>query len=157
MNRTLVGPQVHVQRRVWPVCLFEPLVITANHCFSRIDPSGFIGSSSPLPTTYQSRDFRNILSVSFRNHLTRRQHTQLLRSIHITMHGRQQKSHCVSPQGHEIHGFVEPLIGFLMLEATDDVDERGILLNEQDVSQVKKHYLHGLGGLSRASDTYFRL
>jgi hypothetical protein len=72
------------------------------------------------------------------------------------VHGRQQKSHCISPHGHEIHGFVEPLIGFLMLEATDDVDEGGILLNEQDVSRVKKRYLDVLGRLSRASDAYLR-
>jgi len=46
----------------------------------------------------------------------------------MTVHGRQQKSHSMSPHGHEMHGFVEPLMGFEMVETTDEVvDEGGIV------------------------------
>ena len=46
----------------------------------------------------------------------------------MTVQGMQQQSHSTpSPHGHEMHGFVEPLIGFEMDEATDeDVDEGGM-------------------------------
>jgi hypothetical protein len=47
---------------------------------------------------------------------------------HMTVQGMQQQSHSTpSPHGHEMHGFVEPLIGFEMDETTDeDVDEGGM-------------------------------
>ena len=47
---------------------------------------------------------------------------------HMTVQGMQQQSHSTpSPHGHEMHGFVEPLIGFEIDEATDeDVDEGGM-------------------------------
>ena len=46
----------------------------------------------------------------------------------MTVQGMQQQSHSTpSPHGHEMHGFVEPLIGFEIDEATDeDVDEGGM-------------------------------
>lgn len=48
----------------------------------------------------------------------------------MTVHGMQQKSHSISPHGHEIHGFVEPLIGFEIVETTDDVVEEGSIIGD---------------------------
>ena len=47
---------------------------------------------------------------------------------HMTVQGMQQQSHSTpSPQGHEMHGFVDPLMGFEMVEMTDEeVDEGGM-------------------------------
>jgi hypothetical protein len=46
----------------------------------------------------------------------------------MTVQGMQQQSHSTpSPHGHEIHGFVDPLIGFEMVETTDeDIDDGGM-------------------------------
>jgi len=46
-------------------------------------------------------------------------------ALHMTVHGMQQKSHSISPHGQEMHGFVEPLIGFAIVEITDDAVEEG--------------------------------
>ena len=59
----------------------------------------------------------------------------------MTVQGMQQQSHSTpSPQGQEMQGFVDPLIGFEMVEMTEeDVDDGGI---------ARKYYLsrltHGL-------------
>jgi hypothetical protein len=47
----------------------------------------------------------------------------------MTVQGMQQQSHSTpSPHGHEMHGFVVPLMGFEMVEMTDeDVDEGGMV------------------------------
>jgi hypothetical protein len=47
---------------------------------------------------------------------------------HMTVQGMQQQSHSTpSPHGHEMHGLVEPLMGFEMDETTDEgVDEGGM-------------------------------
>jgi hypothetical protein len=49
-------------------------------------------------------------------------------ATHMTVQGMQQQSHSTpSPHGHEMHGFVEPLMGFEMDETTEeDVDDGGM-------------------------------
>jgi hypothetical protein len=48
---------------------------------------------------------------------------------HITVQGMQQQSHSTpSPHGQEMHGFVDPLTGFEMVETTDEeVEEAGMV------------------------------
>jgi hypothetical protein len=46
----------------------------------------------------------------------------------MTVQGMQQQSHSTpSPHGQEMHGFVDPLIGFDMVEMTDEDVEGGIV------------------------------
>jgi hypothetical protein len=47
----------------------------------------------------------------------------------------QQQSHSTpSPHGQEIHGFVDPLIGFEMVDAMDeDVEEGGMIIGDRQI------------------------
>jgi hypothetical protein len=54
----------------------------------------------------------------------------LLHKPHITVQGMQQQSHSTpSPHGQEMHGFVDPLIGFETDETMDDDVEDGGMVN----------------------------
>jgi hypothetical protein len=120
------------------ISLFScPKILSASHCLqflTRVVPritfplTTFAGPKYPpkAQTRPQARIIRRALH--WFGWIVANPSALELPDTHMTVQGMQQKSHSTpSPHGHEMHGFVEPLMGFEMDETTDeDVDEGGM-------------------------------